>query len=36
MKQKYKVCVHYQTYDGYIGFDDWDDNYTEELEKEES
>lgn len=26
MKQKYKVCVHYQTYDGYMGFDDWTDS----------
>lgn len=29
MKQKYKVCVHYQTYDGYMGFDDWDDEYAD-------
>ena len=29
MKQKYKICVHYQTYDGYMGFDDWDDEYAD-------
>ena len=29
MKQKYKVCVHYQIYDGYMGFDDWVDEYVD-------
>lgn len=31
MKQRYKLNIHYQTYDGYMGFDDWDDNYAEEI-----
>ena len=28
MKQGYQVRVHYQTYDGYMGFDDWDDHHS--------
>jgi hypothetical protein len=28
MKQGYQIRVYYQTYDGYMGFDDWDDHYS--------
>lgn len=30
VKQGYKLNIHYQVYDGYMGFDDWDDKYAEE------
>lgn len=30
VKQGYKLNIHYQVYDGYMGFDDWDDEYAEE------
>ncbi len=30
VKQGYRLNIHYLVYDGYMGFDDWDDKYTEE------